>query len=266
VAGVVARKKIEISFCTTCRGRLYQLRETLPHNLATLREDEEFVLVDYKSPDGLSEWVWANCRDAIDAGRLRFFEVLDEAPWHASKAKNLAYRISRGAFLFNLDGDNFILPQDTALIRAAKLQGFGARQGTGKLTDGTPGRIGMKRELFFDLGGYDEGLLGMTVQDYDIIVRAEATGYRFARLGPPARMPIQNGRTERLAQLLTAREPVAEDNTRMGQVNFAMHKMRNEMEGPRRRQNFSTFRGRLNGEDVIIDGLDNLHPVASQEN
>lgn len=115
--------------------------------------------------------------------------------------------------------------------------------------------------MLFDLGGYDQGLLGMMIQDYDLIVRAEALGYRFARLGPPQRMPIQNGPTERLVQYVKARKAVAEDNDRMLRVNLAVHRLRLELEGPRRRQNFATYRGRLNGVDVILDGLGNLHPV-----
>lgn len=125
----MANGGIEISFCTTCKGRLYQLRETLPVNLDTLQNDEEIVLVDYRSPDGAAAWIWANFRPEIEAGRLRLFEVLDEAPWHSPKAKNLAHRLARGSYLFNLDGDNFILPEDTALIRAAKARGVGLPAG-----------------------------------------------------------------------------------------------------------------------------------------
>lgn len=256
---------IEISYCTTCRGRLHQLRETLPGNLAALRDDEEIVLVDYRSPDGLAEWVWSTFSPAIEGGRLRFFEVLGEAPWHMAKAKNLAHRLGRGAYLFNLDGDNLLTRNDAALIRAAKDRGLGCRQGTGNIRDGTPGRIGISGATFFDLGGYDEGLLGMTLQDYDLIVRAEAVGYRFARLGPPQHMPVQNSRTERLEQYIVGQDPIPHDNDRLGRVNLAVHKLRLELEGPRRRHNFATFRGRLNGKEVILDGLGNIRLLTEEK-
>lgn len=251
---------IAISYCTTCKGRLYQLRETLAHNLAQIGLDEEIVLIDYRSDDGLSEWVWENFEPEIVAGRLRFFEVLDEAPWHMAKAKNLTHRLGQGAFLFNLDGDNFLMPRDLQLIRSAVAKGLGCRQGTGDLRDGTAGRIGIHRKAFHEIGGYDEGLLGMVMDDYDLIVRAEAAGYRFLRLGPPTRMPIQNGTEERLRQYILGRTPTYEDLQKMAQINLALSKLRLEWEGPARRQNFATYRGRLNGETVTLDGLDNLIP------
>jgi len=250
-----------ISFCTTCKGRLYQLRDTLPGNLASLGPDEEIVLAGYDSRDGLAAWVWAHCADAIAAGRLRFFEVLDEAPWHVAKAKNLAHRLARGDYLFNLDADNFILPEDLARIRAARAEGLGCRQGPGALNDGTPGRIGAPRAVFHHIGGYDEGLLGMLVQDLDYIIRAEATGLRFRRLGAPARQPIQNDDTAKFGQLVSTRPVEAADKAAIGQLNMALADARRKLHGPLRRQNFATFRGLLNGAEVILDGLGNLTPV-----
>jgi hypothetical protein len=250
--------EIEVSFCTTCKGRLHQLRETLAPNLAAIGPNEEIVLVDFASPDGLSAWVWDNFRAEIEANRLRFFEVRGEAPWHASKAKNLAHRLARGAFLFNLDADNFLSPEDRGHIHAAVAQGRCCRQGTGNLRDGTPGRIGLLREAFFELGGYDEGLLGTLIHDWDLIVRAEASGWRFRRLPPPTRLPVQNGIAEKLAQYRLPRPPEATDLERMGRVNLAVAALRQELEGPRRHQNFATYRGRLNGKEMLLDGLGNL--------
>jgi hypothetical protein len=252
---------IAISYCSTCKGRLYQLRETLAHNLAAIGPDEEITIADLQSGDGLAEWVWANFSGEIAAGRLRYFEALDETPWHAAKAKNLAHRLGQGAFLFNLDVDNFLMSADLALIRAAAAKGVGCRQGTGSRSDGTPGRIGIQRSAFYEIGGYDEGLLGVLVEDFDLIVRAEAAGHKFLRLGPPARMPLQNDIPERLGQYVKNSLPGQADLERIGRVGMALSQMRREFEGPCRRQNFATYRGRLNGETVILDGLGNLHPA-----
>ena len=249
---------IQASYCTTCKGRLWQLRETLAHNLTVIGDDEEIVLVDFDSPDDLGTWVWESFGAEVEAGRLRFFELLDEAPWHAAKAKNLAHRLARGGFLFNLDADNFLTSRDRELIRAASATGRGCRQNTGDLRDGTPGRIGLQREAFYEIGGYDEGLLGSLVQDFDIIVRAEAAGHRFVRLPPPERQPVHNEVGAKLEHYVVTREGGQADLAAIGRVNFALSKLRRELEGPRRRQNFASYHGRLNGEEVIFDGLGNL--------
>jgi len=220
------------------------------------------VLVDFRSNDGLSAWVWENFEPDIAVGRLQFFEVLDDVNWHIAKAKNVAHRLARGSFLFNLDGDNYLLPEDLRLIRSAAARGLGCRQGTGDLRDGTPGRIGIHRKAFHEIGGFDEGLLGMVVEDYDLIVRAEAAGHRFLRLGPPGRMPIQNGTEERLREYIHQRTPDYDDLKKIAQVNFTLSKLRLEWEGPVRRQNFSSYRGKLNGAVVILDGLGNITPAA----
>ena len=258
-------ESVSISYCTTCKGRLWQLRQTLAQNLATIGTDEEIVLVDFQSPDGLAAWVWDNFKPAIAMGRLRFFEVLDKAPWHAAKAKNLVHRLARGAYLFNLDADNFLSPEDRNLIRSAKARNLGCRQGTGNLSDGTPGRIGMQRQAFYEIGGYDEGLLGILVEDYDLIVRAEAAGHRFIRLPPPTQLPIQNDIAQRLGQFVATKKSTEEsDLANVGRVNFTLSKLRLELEGPCRRQNFASYQGRLNGETVILDGLGNIHPNHSR--
>jgi hypothetical protein len=164
--------------------------------------------------------------------------------------------------MFNLDADNFLLPQDARRIRAARDQGFGCRQGTGDLRDGTPGRIGIARDAFHAIGGYDEGLLRTLIDDFDLIVRAEAAGHRFARLGPPERLPLQHDRLDRLGQTAATTPPNGADHDRIGEVNRALSAMRLQIDGPRRLQNFASYRGRLNGVDVIFDGLGNVHPAA----
>lgn len=63
-----------ISFCITCRNRLWQLRQSLPDNLPAIstHPNIELTLVDFGSNDGLDEWVWQYFGDAIAQGKLRF--------------------------------------------------------------------------------------------------------------------------------------------------------------------------------------------------
>jgi hypothetical protein len=253
-----------ISYCCTCKGRLWQLKETLSINLRELEADEEIVLVDYNSSDNLRDWVWGQFDADIAAGRLTFFEVLEEAPWHPSKAKNLAHRLAKGAYLFNLDADNFVLQDDRRLIRSVAEKGLCARQGTGKLDDGTPGRIGLPASAFHAIGGYDEGLLGVQAQDYDLILRLEAAGHRFVRLPPPQKMPISNSKDEKLAEYASSDLSVERLFDRVGRLNMAVIHLKLKAEGFKRFQNSSTFRGRLNSQPVFFDGT-RAHPMVQRK-
>jgi hypothetical protein len=85
-----------ISYCTTCMGRTWQLRQVLPVHLTECRDrtDVEFVLLDYNSDDGLEHWIqnqydrWLPCSGAgflgpIRGGCSQAF-VFSPASFHAS--------------------------------------------------------------------------------------------------------------------------------------------------------------------------------------
>ncbi len=90
-------------------------------------------MVDYGSSDGLSQWVWRHFESDIQQGRLRFFEVKNEVRWNVSKAKNLAHRLARGDYLFNLDADNFVTDKDIESILQAQEHAAPSHQWTGEI-------------------------------------------------------------------------------------------------------------------------------------
>lgn len=165
---------MKISFCTTCKNRLYQLEKTLPENLKAARGNVEFVLVNYGSEDGLDAYIWQHFEDVIDKEILRYVDAKDMGGFHASIAKNLAHRAATGDILFNLDADNFVglAAEDLrALIDAPNSIVHGW---SGTYFDGTFGRIGMRKDAFLALGGYDESFLPVGYQDADLLARAQA--------------------------------------------------------------------------------------------
>lgn len=151
-------------------GRLWQLKKTLPYNLERLKDDEEICLANFNSQDGLDEWIHGNYIQEIKAGRLRYFYTKEPKHFHMSKAKNLSHRLSTGQFVFNLDVDNFI--SETTRERLKPLEGEPGclREGT---DGGYAGRIGINRDLFFSIGGYDESLLPMGYEDHDLWRRVQ---------------------------------------------------------------------------------------------
>jgi hypothetical protein len=192
--------KIRVSYCTTCHGRLWQLALTLFDNLDHLREDEEIVLLDYGSPDGLSRFVESSerCRHAINRGQLTYAYTAADRH-HCSLAKNLAHRLGRGDLLVNVDADNniqgmrevideyFTNPIDDVILH---------------MDDGTAGafgRICIPRYWFYTLGGYDESFAPSAYQDRDLLKRASASGVRYIWSPAAAPVPIQNSMFEKVS-------------------------------------------------------------------
>jgi hypothetical protein len=195
-------RQIEVSYCITCHGRLWQIALTLFDNLRRLRDDEELVLLDYGSPDGLNRFIESSttCQSAMESGRLVYAQTAAKH-YHCPKAKNLAHRLARGKLLVNLDADN-----SNCRMRAAIGRRFSngddlilqMDEGVhGDPLRGTFGRICVPRYWFYRLGGYDEAFEPIGHQDQDLIWRAKALGLRHvvASTGGPA--PVRNTMVEK---------------------------------------------------------------------
>jgi predicted glycosyltransferase involved in capsule biosynthesis len=170
-----ANKKL--SFCIHVKNRLYQLKETLKKNLDDNRgsqKDIEFILMDMNSSDFMSEWVISNFAKDIESGYLNLYRVLDFPFWHASIAKNTSHYYGEGDILVNLDCDNFTGKDGGKLLidsfEKNDIVAFHQFCESDWL-DGSYGRISFKREVFHELGGYDESFHNMGYQDTDIIER-----------------------------------------------------------------------------------------------
>ena len=263
-----------ISFCVTCRNRRWQIEQTLEANLTALDRMDEIVLVDYCSTDGLSEWVWSRFKNQIDTGQLVFFEVEGHYPWHASKAKNLSHRLATKNYLFNLDADNFISKHDVSLIQQMAQANMACHQWSGNqsneslhdesllkqaLIDGSFGRIGLSSALFLKLGGYDEGLLPVTQQDLDLIYRIHMSGCQIGRLPNVSRSAVMNDVYHKMSELKTVSDlDTAELYNLLNKTNRELSRLKHKIEGPYRTANFATYKGKLNGRLVVIDGLNRL--------
>lgn len=252
----------KISFCVTCRNRLWQIKETLFENLACLEDDSEISLVDYGSSDGLSDWVWSNFTSEIKNGRLIFFEVTNDVFWSSPKAKNLAHRVSTGGYLFNLDADNFVTKTDFKYIREAIRLKLPCHQWSDIWEDGSFGRIGMPRDLFFKLGGYDEATLPMGGHDIDQLNRIRALGIRLVKFPAPSKEAIQNDIDHKISEVTINN---FQDSTSvfaaMNRVNVASSNLRLQLQGPVLKGGYASFKGLLNRKPVIINGFDDIDKI-----
>ncbi|MDQ8187868.1 glycosyltransferase [Pelagicoccus sp. SDUM812002] len=170
-----------VSFCIPCKNRLSYIKETLPVNLNHNRRDEvetEFVLVDFASEDGLSDWVIENCRVELDSGYLKLLYTRAMPGFHMSLAKNTAHAFASGKILTSLDADNFTGPRGGRYVyQTLKKWDFKAvlHQFSGEWRDGTSGRTSYCREHFVGVGGYNEQLEPFGHEELDLIARMRAT-------------------------------------------------------------------------------------------
>ena len=176
-----------VSFCITCKDRLFHLRETLPRNLAWHQDDPnvEFVIVNYNSGDGLQDWIRSGYGPALESSRLVHYFNPVPAEFRASHAKNQAFRLARGAILCNLDADNFTGPGFAGYVRQ-QLHGLDFLSG-GVIehnrivaTDvrGVEGRNVLPRELFWALGGFDEHFDSWGYEDSNLSERMMELGLK----------------------------------------------------------------------------------------
>lgn len=159
---------MKISFCITALNWLEYLAKTLPVTLGRVAYyDTEYVLLDLGSTDGTQEYVLNHFEPLINIGALVYCRAESYRHYEPSFAKNAATKLSTGDVVCNLDGDNFCAIEFVAYLRSL----FQSRPELGAvfypgLTDRT-GRIAVKRDVFFNLGGYDETLRGYGSEDID---------------------------------------------------------------------------------------------------
>jgi hypothetical protein len=173
--------KMKISYCTTCCNRLWQLALTLPVNLKNLKDKEELVLVNYGSKDDLNKYIKASklCQNKINEGKLKYIEVLNVSEYNCPKSKNIAHRFGTGKFLVNLDADNYNEEIRETILNIKNENVIVHMKSNREIkANGTFGKIAISKNNFYKLGGYDESLLPIAFQDWDLLKRAEAMGIR----------------------------------------------------------------------------------------
>lgn len=169
----------KVSYCSSCKGRLWQLKTTLAANLDKLIEiDAEWVILDYDCPDNVSEFL-LNHRPSVEAmkeGKLKLYKIEQDLDFTMPLAKNLAHMLGEGEILFNLDIDNFI-GQSFEVLKTMKSDQY-CHLDTGFSNNGQGGRIGVYKELFHALGGYDLDYVGYGYDDIDFVARLRKLGMK----------------------------------------------------------------------------------------
>lgn len=163
---------MKISYCTTVSNRLWQLEKTLPTNLGrTLAGEVEICILAYNDATVIP-WLHEHYPEYMDDGRIRAKLVVEDKPFSFSHTKNLSHQMALGDIVFNLDADNFICNAHSALLKLKEDEIL--VQTPNRIFDGRSGRIGCYKQVFDQLGGYDETIIRCT--DGDFIKRAAKIG------------------------------------------------------------------------------------------
>lgn len=192
----------KVSFCTTCMGRLHHLRETLPKNIEDNYDycNTEFVILDYNSNDNLDRWIRENFAEQINVGKIVYAKVSGPTYFHRSHAKNVAAKCSSGDIICNLDADNFTGKSFASYINEV----FSTYEKIFLNTDiqrspkDVCGRIVLKRNDFFAIGGYDEDMKGWGYEDADLKEKLTRKGLRYLPIDTPYLQFLTHDDSERM--------------------------------------------------------------------
>ncbi|HUT93886.1 MAG TPA: galactosyltransferase-related protein [Thermoguttaceae bacterium] len=171
-------RQYRVSLCTTCMGRLHDLRQTLPKNIEDNRDypNVEFVVLDYNSGDGLEEWMRKQMMEHIESGLLAYYRTTEPRYYSMSHSRNVAFLVAGGDVVNNVDADNWTNPGFAAYVnRLANQCPREAIFAKGKRL--LHGRIGFFKDEWIALGGYDERLCGYGHDDKDLLYRAWLSGF-----------------------------------------------------------------------------------------
>jgi len=171
-------RQYRISLCTTCMGRLHDLRQTLPKNIEDNRDYPylEFVILDYNSDDGLEKWIRHNMMEHVESGLLAYYRITEPRYYTMSHSRNVAFLAARGEIVNNVDADNWTNAGFAAYLnRLANQCPSKAIFAKGKRL--LHGRIGFFKHEWEALGGYDERFDGYGHDDKDLLYRAWMTGF-----------------------------------------------------------------------------------------
>ena len=175
------------SIITTCKGRLDNLKRTLPEFLK--QEQTEVIVVDYDCPDGTSDYVARHYPSAC------VVTVAEQPRFNTSHARNLGAARAKGEFLIFLDADvviaeNFVTHIDRQMTDQSFAL-FGAQAG-----NSLRGCCVVSRHAFAIIGGYDELLSGYEGEDLELYVRLRLAGARQLFLDPGIVLEVIEQNTE----------------------------------------------------------------------
>ena len=191
-----------VSICTVSMNRLHHVKQTLPVNLKQNQQRGiNFILLDYNSNDGLSDYVRENFQEEIRDGKLSYYQFKDAASFDRCHSRNLAFKLAEGDVVCNVDADNYAGDGFGRFVQKVfsreKHVCFTGLDNEWK--GDASGKLSVRRSDFISVSGYDEHFEGYGYEDLDLVNRLVLNGCTARIINDPNYLnAIQHQRVERL--------------------------------------------------------------------
>lgn len=150
-----------ISVLTVCMNRVEHLRISAAH-LARWSHHTEHLIIDWSSHPPVRR------EELPDDTRIRLHRVEGEKRWNLCRAYNFAASLALGEVLLKLDADSWPALESNPQVLLHKCPVWmGAGAG------GSAGQFLIKRDLFEQVGGFNEWMIGWGFDDKDLRARLE---------------------------------------------------------------------------------------------
>jgi hypothetical protein len=164
-------------------NRLNHIQQTLERNILDniSYPGVEFVLLDYHSTDGLSEWIAEEMSVYLRQGILSYYRYEDAEYFDRSHSRNMAFKLANGDIICNVDADNFLGKNFAFYLhdRFEENKNIFVIPDTHKqfyyIRD-VMGRFCVQRNDFLAIAGYDEKMSGYGYEDNDLYERLVKSG------------------------------------------------------------------------------------------
>lgn len=178
----------QITYITTCKGRLHHLKQSLPSVVA--QPNIKVIVVDYDCPDGTGEWVRANFPSVqvVKVSNAPFFQL--------SHARNVGARVATARWLAFFDAD-VILPNGF-FARMSRMLTPGAFFLAKTEAANLWGSVIVEREAFVKAGEYDEAITHWGGEDIALYNDLRFLGYAMQTYDAPDMKAIEHGDDERV--------------------------------------------------------------------
>lgn len=201
---------MNVSFVTTCKGRCWQLKQTLPANLDLLKKDHELVILDYHSDDNILPYIKSNFGKYLANGQLAYYRLATPKRYfEMAYAKNVAHLLGQGRVLFSLDADNFI-GEDIDHVDSIVDDVVYTPDIYPGCMGGIYGRIGLTKNTFLMLNGYNENFSNVEGEDGNMVTRASIKGC-YIRKSPAKAKCVDNTSSDKVKFRSPTATPVATD-------------------------------------------------------